>query len=596
MSLNSRIAAVFDEMATIMELLGEDRFRVGAYQRAARSIEGLSVDLAALAADKKALTDLEGIGSSTADKIIEFVKTGKVKDHEALVRRVPAGLLEVLQVPGLGPKTVALLWKEKGVESIADLKRIIEDGSILDLPRMGEKTVANIKAALAFAESSGERMHLGRALPIAEALVERLRALKTVREVSYAGSLRRGKETIGDVDILVATDKPGVVHKAFVETPGVEQVLASGESKSSVRVRAGLEDGKWAPEAKGAPLVQVDLRTLPPESWGAGLMYFTGSKELNVRLRERALKQGLTLNEYGLYPEDDDKTPPQHRGVKPKASKTEEAIYEALGLPWIPPEIREDRGELLLEETPRLIEVSDIRAELHAHTTESDGAMTLPELVRQAKARGFHTIGVTDHSKSSVQANGLSVERLRQQREQIAQLAEQTKGIRVLCGSEVDILLDGRLDYEDEVLAELDLVIASPHAALTQDAKKATKRLVKAIEHPLVHVLGHPTGRLINRRKGLEPDMSEIVAAAKANHVALEINAHWLRLDLRDAHVRTAVEAGCAIAINCDVHVPGDFDHLRYGVLTGRRGWLTPDLCVNAWTEAKLRKWLSSKR
>jgi DNA polymerase (family 10) len=398
------------------------------------------------------------------------------------------------------------------------------------------------------------------------------------------------------VDVLVATDKPQVVHKAFVQTPGVEQVLASGESKSSVRVRAGLEGGAWAPEAKGAPLVQVDLRTLPPVSWGAGLMYFTGSKEHNVRLRERALKRGLTLNEYGLYPEDEDETPPQHRGVKPRASRTEEEVYAALGLPWIPPEIREDRGELALKKTPRLVEVADIRAELHAHTTESDGSMTLEELVRQARSRGFHTIGVTDHSRSSVQANGLSVDRLRAQRVRVAELAERTKGIRVLCGSEVDIHPDGRLDYEDETLAELDIVIASPHSSLTQDAKKATKRLVRAIEHPLVHVLGHPTGRLINRRRGLEPDMGEIVAAAKEHNVALEINAHWLRLDLRDSHVRMAVESGCLIAINCDVHAPVDLDHLRYGVLTGRRGWLTPDLCVNAWSAAKLAKWLASKR
>jgi DNA polymerase (family 10) len=335
---------------------------------------------------------------------------------------------------------------------------------------------------------------------------------------------------------------------------------------------------------------------LPPASYGAALMYFTGSKDHNVALRERALKMGMTLNEYGLFPEDKEKTPPHARGVRPVAAKTEADIYQALKLPYLPPEVRESRGELELKETPGLIELSDIKAELHAHTTASDGSMSIVDLARRAKARGFHTIAVTDHSQSSSIANGLKPDRLRKHVEAIRRAGEEVEGITILAGSEVDVLADGALDYKDEVLELLDVVIASPHASLSQEPAIATKRLLKAVRHPLVHILGHPTGRLINKRPGLSPDMAEIIAAAKEHGVALEINAHWMRLDLRDVHVRAAIEAGCAIAIDCDVHAPEDFENLRYGVVTARRGWVTPGSCVNAWTAKRLHAWLKSKR
>ena len=501
----------------------------------------------------------------------------------------------MLEVPGLGPKKVALLWKDLGVEDIGGLKCAIEDGSILNLPRMGQKTVDNIRSSIEFMESSGERLHLGIAMPIAEAIVERMGSVKGVGRCAFAGSLRRGRETIGDIDILITTADPERAREAFTSMEGVTEVLAKGESKSSVRLSLeGIDHARWGGDG-GSAQVQVDLRIVPEGSWGAALMYFSGSKEHNVRLRERAQKRGLTLNEYGLYPEDGDDEPPQKRGVKARAGKTEEDIYKALGVAWVPPEIREDRGELDLDGSPGLIEASDIRAELHAHTTASDGVMSLEELVAEAKRRKFHTIAVTDHAKSSAQAGGLDEQRLRAQREEIEALRETTKGIEILCGCEVDILGDGSLDFDDDFLAELDVVVASPHVALSQDPKKATSRLLRAIENPYVHILGHPTGRLINRRPGLEPAMDEIIAAAVEHDVALEINAHWMRLDLRDTHVRAAVEAGAKIAINCDDHAPADFDNLRYGVLTGRRGWLTPDLCVNTWTKAKLRTWLTSK-
>jgi DNA polymerase (family 10) len=354
------------------------------------------------------------------------------------------------------------------------------------------------------------------------------------------------------------------------------------------------------------PTIQVDLRVLDDSCWGAALMYFTGSKEHNVKLRERALKMGLTLNEYGLFPEDGEAEPPQKRGVKPVAGKTEEEVYHKLGLEFVPPEMREDRGELDVHArgakggkgagSVALIDIADIKAELHAHTTASDGRLSILELAIEAKRRGFHTIAVTDHSKSSVIANGLQPDRLRKHIKAIHAAREEIKGITILAGSEVDILADGSLDYDDDLLAELDVVVASPHTALSQDSATATKRLLKAIRHPMVHILGHPTGRLINKRAGLSPDMRELIAAAKEHNVALEINAHWMRLDLRDTHVRAAVEGGALIAIDCDVHEIEDYDNLRYGVMTGRRGWLSADACINTWPAAKLHKWLKAKR
>lgn len=585
MKTNAELAVIFERMAAMLELLGEDRFRVNAHARAARAIEGLSVDVAEIAEDEKALTSIDGIGAKTAKKIREYVETGRVHEHDELLAKVPAGLLEVLDVPGLGPKTVRLMWQEKGVESIADLKRILDDGSILELPRMGEKTVQNIRESLAFAAKSSERIRLGDALPIAERLVARLEKVKGVQRVAYAGSLRRGRETIGDLDILASAKDGAAVREAFTGMEGVEKVLASGEKKSSVRLQAGKIS------------VQADLRVVDDAAFGAALMYFTGSKEHNVRLRERAIRMGMTLNEYGLFPETEGEKPPQERGVKPVASRTEEAIYEALEMAFVPAELREDLGEVSDGwEAPELVEVSDVRAELHAHTTASDGVMSIVELAECAKARGFHTIAVTDHSKSSVIAHGLDEDRLRKHIEQVREANGRVKGITILAGSEVDIHADGSLDYGDDLLAELDVVVASPHAALRQEAKDATKRLLQAVTHPLVHVLGHPTGRIINRREGLHPDMGELAAAAAEHGTALEINCNHLRLDLRDRDVRIALEQGALLALNCDVHAEEDFDELRYGVLTGRRGGLTAERCINTWSAKKLHGWLKKKR
>ncbi len=624
MSINTAVAVRLALLAQLLEVTGADKFRVLANQKAARVIDGLTDDLgdAAKGGDKAALLKIDGVGPKIADKIIEFAQTGRVAELEDLRATVPPGLLELLTIPGLGPKTVRMLWQEAKVEDVAGLKRIIADGTILGLPRMGEKAVEKLRASIEIMAEANLRLPLGVALPIAERIAGAMKKVKGVSDAAFAGSLRRGRDTVGDIDILVATSDAAAAAAAFCTQPGITRVISQGESKCSVRVRVeavpgdfddsdgsgravppASSGGKGKAEGPGAPAsearsVQVDLRIIPAGSWGAAMMYFTGSKEHNVRLRQRALEQGRTLNEFGLFPLGkgaDADVPPQQRGAKPVAAKTEEDVFAALGVPWVPPELREDRGEIALEKMPRLVEVADIKAELHAHTTASDGRMSIAELAAAARARGFHTIAVTDHSQSSAIAGGLKPARLREHIAAVKAEAKKTKGISVLCGSEVDILADGELDYDDDLLAELDVVVASPHASLLQEAERATARLVRAIGHPAVRILGHPTGRLILKRRGLEPDMGALIAAAKAHDVALEINAHWLRLDLRDTHVHAAVRAGCLIAINCDVHEREDFENLRYGVATGRRGWLTPDQCVNCWDAGRLMRWLKKE-
>ncbi len=589
MSANADLSRIFNELAAMNELLGANAFRCGAYQRVADVLADLAMDVSTLGGDLKKLTAIDGIGESSAKKIVEFLKSGAVKEHQELQERVPAGLLEVMKVPGLGAKTVRLLWEKGGVVDLPSLQRAIESGALLNIPRMGEKSIEKIKASLEFMKAAGDRLRLGKALPLVESLVEQLReAVGDVADrIEFAGSVRRGRETIGDLDILASASRTGdythnvqKIAKAFASLPGVEEVIVSGATKVSVRLAAG-----------GGRRVQADLRLIPAESFGAAWLYFTGSVEMNVAMRERAIKRGARLNEYGLFP-DDGQDRPHERGIEPIAADPESAIFEALELPWIPPELRE--GNVLITEPPMaLIEVGDIRAELHSHTTASDGRLSIEELAEEAKRRGYHTIAVTDHSRSSVQANGLSRERLLEHIEAIHEVRKKVKGITILAGSEVDILVDGRLDYEDDLLEKLDLVVASPHASLRQEPEVATKRLLAAIENPHVDILGHPTGRLIGEREGLHPDMPALVAAALKHGVAMEVNANSLRLDLRDAHVRLVTNAGGLIAIDTDAHSARDFDQLRFGVLTARRGWCLRDQCVNAWDAPRLRKWLA---
>ena len=581
MSSNRDLAARFHEASAILEITGANAFRVNALARVARVLEDLPTEVAPLAGDLKALQAIDGIGKSSAEKITEFVEDGTIGEFDELRDSIPAGLIDVLAVPGLGPKTVKVLWEKGDVTDVASLKKKIDSGELEKLPRMGAKTLANIKDAIEFSERSAGRMRLGEALPLAEALVARLSNAKGVTRIAYAGSLRRGRETIGDIDLLVAAKDASDPTEALKSMPGVEKVLLSGDTKTSVRLKKG---------------VQVDLRIVPEDQFGAALLYFTGSKEHNVMLRELAIAKNMRLNEYGLFPDDGEAESPHTRGIKAVASESEKEIYAALDVPMLPPELREDRNPVDWVDPGDLVSVASVKAELHAHTTASDGVMSLDELISQARKRDFHTLAVTDHSKSSAQANGLSVERLLEHIEAIHAANEEYDDITVLAGSEVDILADGTLDYDDDILAQLDWVIASPHSSLRQDPKKATARILKAIEHPFVHVIGHPTGRLINEREGLSPDMAELVAAAKEHDTALELNANPWRLDLRDKHVRLASEAGVLVTVDTDAHHPGDFELLKYGVLTARRGGLTQKLCPNCWTAKKLHKWIHSKR
>lgn len=580
MGSNADIARRFNEMGDCLELLGENAFKVNAMRKVARVAEDAADDLCAVALRiPKALDAIDGIGASSARKIIEFATTSRMAEHEELLARLPAGLMDVLRVPGLGPKTVKLLWEQGGVTDVPSLKAKLASGELATLPRMGAKTLQNIAENIAFIETASLRTRLGDALPVAEALVERVRALPGVQQVAYAGSLRRGRDTVGDIDLLVATDNAAPIMAAFTTFPEVARVLAHGDTKSSVRLKHGM---------------QVDLRAVQPAVWGAALLYFTGSKEHNVVLRERAQKRHMRLNEYGLFPDDGHAEPPQTRGVKPVAADTEEAIYKALHIAWVPPELREGRTECDAA-PPELLQVSDIRRELHCHTTASDGSCSIEQMVLEAKRRGFDCIAITDHSRSSAQANGLSVERLREHIAAVHAVRDRVQGIHVLAGSEVDILADGHLDYPDDVLAELDWVVASPHTALKQSSEAATQRLLAAIANPHVRVMGHPSGRIIGGRPGLEPDWQAVFAAAAKARVALEINANPMRLDLRDQLVHAALAAGCLISINTDAHGLDNFDLLRFGVTTGRRGGLTAEHCVNAWPWKRFEAWRDSR-
>jgi DNA polymerase (family 10) len=582
---NQEVAKIFDQMAAALEILGANVFRINAYARGARVIEELTDDLRAMVEEDpasaiKRLAGIEGIGKGLAEKIAEFVEVGTVREHQELLQQVPPTLFELLKIPGIGPKAAKTLWQELGIKSMEDLKNT-PDEKLASLPRMGKKTVENIRNAINFNEKGVERVPIGLALPVAARLRDELRKTPGVKRLEYAGSLRRGKETIGDLDFVAVTAEPEALREAFTTRPEVSQVLARGETKCSVRL-----------ETSGV-VMQADLRLVPEAAFGAALMYFTGSKEHNVRLREMAVKRHQRLNEYGLFAGTEER--PQDRGLVPIAAATEEEIYQALGLPYIEPERREDRGELEAGAL-RLIEIEDIKAELHAHTTASDGRMTIRELAQEAKRRGFHTIAVTDHSKGQPIAGGLSPERLLEHIKAVRAADAEVEGIKILAGSEVDILPDGTLDYEDELLAMLDIVVASPHNALRQEPELATPRLLKAIRHPLVHIIGHPTGRMVGRRQGLEPDIAELAAAAKEADTALELNSNWHRLDLRDTHLRVALDAGCKIAIDCDTHHVPDMDNLLYGILTARRASMKPESCINTWPAEKLHAWLRSKR
>ncbi len=582
---NAQLATLFQQMADVLEITGGNRFRVLAFQKAARALAEQTADVADM--DDDELGEIDGIGKGMVGRIREYLDTGRIEEHQKLMEQVPAGLLELLDIPGMGPKTVATFWQKADVTDLNTLKKKLETGELAKLPGFGQKKIENIRKSLAFAAEAGKRARLGDALPLAQWFVDQLRKLKSAKQVAYAGSLRRGKETIGDVDLLVAARQQDAerITDAFVKLDPVSEVIARGKTKTSVRTAVGM---------------QVDLRIIEPDSYGAAMLYFTGSKEHNVRLRERANDRGMTLNEYALSKLKKGGKGKQDEPGEPVVRKTEEQIYKALELTWIPPELREDRGEIDLAEKgelPELIERDDIKAELHAHTTASDGHWSIRQLAQAAADRGFHTVAVTDHSRSQIQANGLSAERLERHIEAVREVADEMKGkITVLAGSEVDILADGRLDYPNSLLKELDLVVASPHGALSQEPAAATKRFLKAIENPYVTIIGHLTGRLINRREGLRPDLKAVLKAAGQRGIAMELNANHYRLDLRDTHARAAIKAGVMLSINTDAHGPADLDELRYGVLTARRAGATKKDVINCMSKTELAKWIKATR
>jgi len=580
---NAQYAARLERIADVLELKGENRFRVSAYRRAARALEegpdlGRLVDPEA-PEDLSALMAIDGVGEAMAEKAVELVTRGEIAEYKAQLREVPPGVLELLEVPELGPKTVGRFWREAGIDSPAALAHAIEHApeKLLAMKGVGKKSLEKMARNLAFAAGAGRRVRADVARRVALQFASALGELEGVGRVDFAGSLRRGRETVGDLDLVAGVTADGAaVSEAFCALEPVAEVIARGPTKTSVRTGDGL---------------QVDLRLVRPEAYGAALMYFTGSKDHNVRLRQRAIERGGKLSEYGFFREG---------AQAPEASETEEAVYRALGLDWIPPELREGRAEIELAARgalPRLVRESDLAAELHAHTTASDGRWSIRALAEAAAARGCHTVAVTDHSVSQRVAGGLSAAALRDHLREVRRVAEALAGtIRVLAGAEVDILADGSLDYEDALLAELDLVVASPHAALGQGPEAATDRLLRAIEHPAVTILGHPTGRLIGRREGLSPRMDRIIEAARARGIALEVNAHARRLDLRDAHAREAIEAGVKLALNTDAHGPEDFEQRVYGLATCRRAGAGPGDIVNCLGAEDLAAWIAGTR
>jgi len=571
---NTELSAIFDEIADLLEITGESAFRVNSYRKVSRTLKDLTRDVEQLAADGR-LGELDGVGKSSVEKIEEYLADGKIPAHQELLQKIPKGLPALLNIPGMGPKKVALVWKELKVESLDDLKRVIESGELAELKGMGKKSVEQIADGIAFAEKSGDRTPMGLARPLADELVRQLREATGLKQIEVAGSLRRGCETIGDIDILCKSEDGKEVVDAFCNLPRVEKILAQGDTKGSVLVqrRDGVD-------------IQVDCRVVPAKSFGAALQYFTGSKEHNVRVRERAVKKGWKLNEWGLFDGDD----------KQLAGKDEAGIYKELKLPHYPPELREDRGEFDLDKLPSLITVEDIRGDLHSHTTASDGKEDAATMAAAAAERGYEYLCITDHSKSSAVANGLSIDRMWRQIEKVKKLNESLDTLTLLVGCECDILADGKLDYPDNLLAACDFVVASVHSGMRQARDKATKRICAAMENPNINLIGHPTTRLLGRRDAMDLDMEAIVAKAAETGTALECNSSWQRLDLRDIYIRMALEAGVKIGINTDAHAPPQFDQIHYGVATARRGRATADDVINAWPLVKLRGWIKKKR
>ncbi len=576
---NREIIATLTLIANLLQIKGEVIYKILAYRKAAEGIEGLGRDVRDIWAEGK-LNDIPGVGKAIAQKLDELLATGEMSFLTKLNAEVPASLNELMEVPDLGPKKIKLFWQELGVTNLAELKAAAEEGKLRELPKMGAKSEAKILAGIESLSRRSGRVPLGNAWPIAQGLLDTLRAIDGVARAEVAGSLRRMRETVGDIDILVAAADSAPIMEAFTTLPEVDRVLGKGETKASVEFRNGMRAQVWVH---------------PPEKFGTALQYATGSQHHNVKLRELALDQGYSLSEHALTPTD---------GGDALHFATEEALYEKLGLAWVPPELREDRGEVkaaVAADLPRQLQSSDLKSDLHTHSTWSDGKASIKTMALRAHALGMTHYAVTDHSYGLGITQGVDADALKRQRAEIdaaqAELdAELGAGaFTILQGVEMEIRADGTLDFPDEVLAELDIVIASLHVSLRQDRETITNRLLNAIRNPHVDMIGHPTGRLIPDREGADLDMDAVFAAAKESGVALEINAHPRRLDLSDVYVRRAVEMGIPISLNTDAHHPDQLGETHYGVATARRGWLEPDQVINTWDRDRLLNWLRSR-
>jgi DNA polymerase (family X) len=572
---NKAIAGILYETADLQEIDGQDSFRIRSYRNAAQAIENSAQQMKDIIAEPEQVLAIPGIGKKMLLNLQELLKDGKLTAHAELLKKYHPSMLQLLKIQGLGPKTIALIWSAYQVSDVDGVEKLAREGKIRELPRMGEKHEAKLLKAIEDYRRVSGRFLIDAAETEAEKLTAYLNKFQGIDKITTAGSLRRGRETVGDLDILVtgpacASEERRQKAIAYVaQYPPLIDVIASGDNKISFHLRSGM---------------QVDVRLLPPDSFGAAMQYFTGSKAHNVSLRQRALKMGYTLNEYSLATLE---------GEKPVAGKTEEEIYAKLNLDYIPPELRENLGEIDAAEKhtlPKLITPEDLQGDVHMHTVETDGRNTIEEMAEAAKARGYKYMAITDHSKNLAFANGLDDTRAVAHIARIREAGKKIDGITIFAGIEVDILADGDLDLSDDVLAQMDIVIASVHSVFNQDSAKMTERLLKAVGNPNTSIIGHPTGRIQLRREAYAFDMTAVLAAAAKNKVAMELNSYPDRLDLNDVHLRQAKQQGVKIVINTDSHHTSHMEKIRYGILQARRAWLTKDDVLNTLPAQKFAK------
>jgi len=569
---NDTVEAVLLEYADLLSILSSDPYKPRAYEKAARAVGGYANDIAGM--DLKEILKIPSVGKSIGEKVHEFLQDGKIATLEELRGQIPPGVREMIEVPGLGPKKAMVLFQDLGIASVEDLRRAIKKGRLAGLKGFGAKTEENIRRGIERLAQTGGRVVSSVAMDLAEYFVERLGARKDIRRIEYAGSLRRMAETIGDLDLLVASDDPIDVMDAFTSVGVVERVLAKGDTKSSVLTREGL---------------QVDLRVVPLEAWGAAMIYFTGSKAHNIRIREMAVRKGLKLNEYGLF---------DAASAELIVARTEEEVYAKLGLPWIAPTLREDRGEVeaaLDGKLPDVLTRKQIRGDLHTHTNLTDGLATLEQMLETASGLGYAYYAVTDHAPNLAMQR-MTDEKMLTQRGELRSLQARFPKMTLLHGSELNIDAAGEVDWGPEFLEGFDICVASVHSHFNQSKDDMTRRIIRAMENPYVHVIGHPTGRKINQRPPVEFDLDAVFEAAARTGTALEVNGYPDRLDLRDEHILWARRHGVKFAVDTDSHATTHLDLMRYGVATAQRGWLTEDDVINAWPLAKLQRFLRKGR